>query len=136
MDLKRALVAAVLVAPLICAVQAAPAYAAGPGGAFGAYGTMLPAAAKYLGLTQQTLEQDMRSGKTLQQLATGEKKSVQGLESALTAAIKAAIHKELKAGQITSAQASAEGKQAAAEAKSFVTGKGFGGHPSGSGYSG
>lgn len=128
---------AVLVAPLICAVQAAPAYAASPGGAFGAgFSAMLPAAAKYLGLTQQTLEQDMRSGKTLQQLAASEKKSVQGLESALTAAIKAAIQKELKAGQITSAQASAEGKQAAAEAKSFVTGKGFGGHPSGSGYSG
>jgi hypothetical protein len=78
----------------------------------------------------------MRSGKTLQQIAASKNKSVSGLESALATAIKATIQQELKAGKITSAQASAQEKQAATVAKSFVTGKGFGGHRSGFGYSG
>ena len=54
------------------------------GAAFG-HGAPITAAASYLGLSQAELQAQLRSGKTLAQVAEAQGKSVSGLESAMTA---------------------------------------------------
>ena len=98
----------------------------GPGGSFSA-------AATYLGISPTQLFTDIRSGKTLAQIAnstTG--KSASGLIDAMVAAQKSALDSAVKSGRITQAMAD----QIEANLKSRVTqmvnggfgeGRGFGG---------
>ncbi len=79
----------------------------GPGGrGFGAglRARGLDAAAKYLGLTNAQLRTQLRSGKSLAQIATAQHKSVSGLTSTLQADIKARLDKAVAAKRLTSAQ--------------------------------
>jgi hypothetical protein len=64
----------------------------------------LGAAAKYLGLTPAQLRDQLRSGKSLAQIANQRGKSVSGLKDALQAAAKAKLDKAVSAKRITSAQ--------------------------------
>jgi hypothetical protein len=71
-------------------------------------GTVLQAAAHYLGLSRPELRGDLRSGHTLAQLANATPgKSEAGLVEALVAARKSALASEVNAGAITRAQADA-----------------------------
>jgi AraC-like DNA-binding protein len=85
-----------------------PRFFGGPGGP-GAPprpfpGGRLSAAAKYLGLSDQQLLKQLASGKSLAQIATARGKAVQGLEDAMTAAIRARLDAAVKAKFLTSAQ--------------------------------
>jgi len=64
----------------------------------------LPAAAHYLGLTTPQLLAQLRSGKSLAQIATARGKSVSGLEQAIMAAEKARLSRAVANGHITQAQ--------------------------------
>jgi hypothetical protein len=83
-----------------------------PGGpAFLGFGLgLLPAGAKaalgYLGLSAAKLQSEMRAGRTLAQIAISRGKTARGLESAITAAIRARLDKRVARGRLTSAQAS------------------------------
>lgn len=66
--------------------------------------SQLKAAASYLGLTEVQLLGDLRSGKSLAQVAKDQGKTTGGLEAAMTAAFKARLDKAVSAGGITSAQ--------------------------------
>jgi AraC-like DNA-binding protein len=68
-----------------------------PGGRF-------DAAAKYLGLSEAQLAKQLASGKSLAQIANARGKSVSGLKSAMTAAVKARLDKAVTAKLLTSAQ--------------------------------
>ncbi len=140
MDLRKGVAGAALALPLLMAVPSLSASASGPPillaaggsgapGLGGAFSAMLPAAARYLGLSMAALQRDMRAGESLAKIASGEKKSLNGLEAALTTALKQAIQQEVKAKRLTSGQASTQEKQAAATVARFVqdTGpRGFG----------
>jgi hypothetical protein len=72
---------------------------------FGARGPgTLPAAAKYLGLGDMQLLDQLRSGKSLAQIAKSQGKSSAGLKDAMTAAIRAKLEKARAARMITSTQ--------------------------------
>jgi hypothetical protein len=71
---------------------------------FGGVGGELGAAATYLGTTTSKLISDLRSGKTLAQIAATQGKTTGGLESAMTATIKARLDKAVASKMITSAQ--------------------------------
>ena len=62
-------------------------------------------AATALGITPETLMQEMRAGKTLAQVASDHGVSRDSLKATLTSAAQTAIQKALTAGQITQAQA-------------------------------
>jgi hypothetical protein len=62
------------------------------------------AAAKYLGLSETQLVAQLRSGKSLADIAGAQHKSVSGLEDALKAQIKARLDKAVAAKALTSAQ--------------------------------
>jgi hypothetical protein len=79
-----------------------------PGGGIGGGGTTTQAASGYLGLSVTQLRSQLRSGKTLAEIAKATAgKSEAGLIEALLAARKARLAKEVQAGAITQAQASA-----------------------------
>lgn len=61
-------------------------------------------AATYLGLTQQQLFSEFRSGKSLAQIAKAKGKSVSGLEKAMTAPIKSKLDKAVSSGTISRAE--------------------------------
>jgi polyhydroxyalkanoate synthesis regulator phasin len=63
------------------------------------------AAAKYLGLTEAELRTQLRSGKTLAQIATAQGKSVDGLKAAILADAKSRLDQAVAAGKLTPAQA-------------------------------
>jgi hypothetical protein len=63
------------------------------------------AAAKYLGLTEAQLHAELRSGKTLAQVATAQGKSVDGLKAAILADAKSRLDQAVSAGKLTAAQA-------------------------------
>jgi len=68
--------------------------------------TLLAAAASYLGVSRAQLRRELRSGKTLAQVAAASAgKSASGLVAALVAARKGNIEAEVKAGVITQARA-------------------------------
>lgn len=73
-------------------------------GMFGGVGGELGAAATYLGTTTSKLMSDLRSGKTLAQIAAAQGKTTSGLESAMTATIKARLDKAVASKMITGAQ--------------------------------
>ncbi len=76
-----------------------------PGGPLpGAHGGRLSAAAKYLGLSESQLANQLASGKSLAQIASSRGKSVSGLKAAMTAAVKARLDKAVSAKLLTSAQ--------------------------------
>ena len=85
-----------------------------PKGALGLLGFGRPAivrpfaeitgAAKYLGLTNAQLRTQLRSGKTLAQIAKAQGKTTAGLEQAITASIKARLDKAVANKKLTSAQ--------------------------------
>lgn len=101
----------------IAAAGAALVLAAGAGGALAAGGdgngpgpgrpdrpAASAAVASYLGLTADELRAQLRSGKTLAEIAAAQGKSVDGLESAVLAAAKARLDQAVAAGTLTAAQ--------------------------------
>jgi hypothetical protein len=66
---------------------------------------LLPAAAVYLGMTPVALRKELRSGKSLAQVATAKGKSVDGLKAALVAAIKTRVDAAKAAGKLNAARA-------------------------------
>jgi hypothetical protein len=78
----------------------------GPGfGLFGAIGGGLKAAAGYLGSSSSKLLTEIRSGKSLAQIASAQGKTAGGLQSAIVGAIKTRLEKAVASKRITSAQA-------------------------------
>lgn len=76
-----------------------------PAGAAGPFGLPARAALRYLGITPEALGNDLRSGKSLAQIASSTSgKSLGGLTAALTAAEKARLDKAVSAGRITKQQ--------------------------------
>jgi hypothetical protein len=65
----------------------------------------LDAAAKYLGLTEDQLRTQLRSGKTLAQIAKAQGKSTDGLKQAMLAGAKQHLDADVKAGKLTQKQA-------------------------------
>ena len=66
---------------------------------------LLPAAAAYLDLTPVALRKELGSGKSLAQVATAKGKSVDGLKSALVAAIKTKVDAAKAAGKLDATRA-------------------------------
>jgi hypothetical protein len=66
---------------------------------------LLPAAAAYLELTPVALRKELGSGKSLAQVATAKGKSVDGLKSALVAAIKTKVDAAKAAGKLDATRA-------------------------------
>ena len=64
----------------------------------------LPAAAKYLGLSETQLESKLESGKTLAQVAKDEGKLVDGLVAALRTDLKQKLDQAVSDGRLTKAQ--------------------------------
>lgn len=90
----------------------------GPTGQFGG-------AASYLGLTNAQLLQQLRSGKSLAQIATANGKSVSGLEQAMTATAKAELGKLVANKMITAAQEKQLLTRLSSRIANEVNGKGF-----------
>ena len=65
---------------------------------------VLRAASDYLGLTPRQLFQQLRSGKSLAEIAVAQGKTVDGLKSAILSAVKARLDRVASAGRITSVQ--------------------------------
>lgn len=65
---------------------------------------LLPVAAAYLDLTTVALRRELRSGKSLAQIATAKSKSVDGLESALLTALRSRVEAAKAAGKIDAAR--------------------------------
>jgi hypothetical protein len=63
---------------------------------------LLKAAANYLELDRATLAKDVRSGQTLAQIANARGKSVDGLQGAMVAAVKAQLDAAVSAGRLSS----------------------------------
>jgi predicted DNA-binding protein (UPF0251 family) len=81
-------------------------------------------AAKYLGVSEQTLMSDLRSGKTLAAIAKAKGKSVSGLEAAMVAPAKAKLASAVKGGHLSKAQESKLLQMLSAGVDRLVT-KGF-----------
>jgi hypothetical protein len=64
----------------------------------------LAAAGRYLGLSNIQLFQDLRSGRSLAQIAKAKGKSVAGLERTMTAALKSCLDRAVAANQLTKPQ--------------------------------
>jgi uncharacterized protein YidB (DUF937 family) len=98
---------------------------AGPGFGFGFEHHMhgLPVAAKYLGLTEEQLDQKLESGKTLAQVAKDQGKSVDGLVAALKADLQSKLDHAVSAGRVTKAQEDQILKDADQRISDFVNGK-------------
>jgi predicted DNA-binding protein (UPF0251 family) len=77
----------------------------GFGFGFGPMGSVETAAA-YLGVSEQTLVRNLRSGRTLAAIAKANGKSVSGLEAAMLAPARSRIAAAVKDGHLTKAQAS------------------------------
>jgi hypothetical protein len=73
-------------------------------GPHGPIGAGLGAAAKYLGLTDAQLRSRLRSGKSLAQVAAEENKPVDGLKSAIEAAVKKDLDQAVADKRLTQAQ--------------------------------
>lgn len=81
----------------------------GPPGPFGpalffGHASPVAAAAGYLGLSVTQLVNELRSGRSVAQIAKARGKSVSGLERAVTAAIKSRLDRAVAAKRITKAQ--------------------------------
>jgi hypothetical protein len=90
---------------LAVAAGAGGAVAAGGKGGPGRAGAPGPAViAKYLGLTQAQLREQLRAGKTLAQIAVAQGKSVSGLEDAIYADVQAHLDQAVANGRLTAAR--------------------------------
>ena len=67
----------------------------------GARGRALGPAAAYLGLTREQLRTELKSGKSLAQLATAKGKTTSGLVAAMLAPVKERLAKAVAAGRLT-----------------------------------
>jgi hypothetical protein len=76
----------------------------GPAGVRGPIKDGVDAASNYLGLTNQQLLTQLRSGKSLADIAGDQKKSVDGLKSAVTAAVKNDLDKAVTDKKLTQDQ--------------------------------
>src|ERR671910_1667552 len=108
--LMRRITSVLLVLGLLVGVGAAVAGAKAPGkakprAAEAHQRGLLPAAAAYLGVTPVALRTELRSGKSLAQVATAKGKSVDGLESALLNALRTRVQAARAAGKIDAARA-------------------------------
>lgn len=65
----------------------------------------LEAAAKYLGMTEAALREQLQDGKTLAQVARDRDKSVDGLVDAMVADVKSHLDAKVESGDLTQAQA-------------------------------
>jgi hypothetical protein len=74
----------------------------GPGGPGG--GPATKAIADYLGLTSDEIRTQLKSGKTLAQVATAQGKTVSGLEAAIVSDAKTHLDAAVSAGKLTTAQ--------------------------------
>jgi hypothetical protein len=74
--------------------------------AFGRHGGRLGAGvvARYLGISPAQLRTELRTGKSLAQIATEHGKTVDGLKAAIVAAVKARLDKAVASGRLTAAQ--------------------------------
>ena len=101
-------------------------------------GSMADTAASYLGLTREQLIAQLKSGKTMAQVAVAQGKSVDGLIDALVAAGTAQLDKRVADGTLTAAQRDAIVSQLKTRVSNFVNGSGgrpgfgAGGGPGGS----
>ena len=78
----------------------------GPGGfGFHHFGSLLSAAADYLGVTEAELRTELRNGSSLADVAKAKGKSTDGLTKALHDAVKKDLDAAVQAGRITQAQA-------------------------------
>jgi hypothetical protein len=91
---------------------------------FGSPMGSLLAAAKYLGVSPQALGGDLRSGKTLAEIAKAKEKSVSGLEKAILAASKKQFDSAVKAKKLTATDESMFLKGLSSRIDTLVT-KGF-----------
>jgi hypothetical protein len=78
-------------------------FAGGPHGGFHHPGPSLDVVATYLGLTDDELRTELRSGKTLAQIATAHGKTAEGLVQALLDAKKKTLDAAVSAGRLTQA---------------------------------
>jgi hypothetical protein len=78
----------------------------GPAAVGGPIKDGVDAASKYLGLTNQQLVKQLRSGKSLAQIAGDQQKPVDGLKSAITAAVKSDLDKAVTNKKLTADQES------------------------------
>jgi len=106
----RRITSVLLVLGLLVGIGAAVAVAKAPGKAKPRAAKvqqrgLLPIAAAYLDLTPVALRTELRSGKTLAQVATAKGKSVDGLESALLNALRSKVEAAKAAGKIDAARA-------------------------------
>jgi hypothetical protein len=90
----------------------------------------LPAAAKYLGLSESQLESKLESGKTLAQVAKDEGKSVDGLVAALKDDLKQKLDQAVSDGRLTKAQEQQILTEAGQHLNDLVNGT-FAGRPDG-----
>jgi hypothetical protein len=94
----------------------------------------LPAAAKYLGLSESQLESKLESGKTLAQVAKDEGKSVDGLVSALKDDLEAKLDQAVADGRLTKTQEAQVLADAQQRLTDLVNGKFPVGPPEGRGW--
>ena len=99
---RRALAA--LVAAAVCA---GAAFAGSADAAKRHQGALLRAAAQYIGVSRGELVKEARNGQTLAQIATAHRKTVDGLETAMLAALKTRFDAAVSAKRLTPAQAQA-----------------------------
>jgi hypothetical protein len=103
----------------------------GRGGSFGRGGG-LEAAATYLGISTTDLFTDIRSGKSLADIANATSgKSASGLIDAMVAAQEQQIEAAVKSGRLTQAQAAQLTANLKTRVTAMVNGSGFGGPPGG-----
>jgi hypothetical protein len=106
-------------------VAAAGCGAKGPPGARpGPLGAMVSAASRYLGLSPDQIGQELKSGKTLADVANAQGKSVAGLEQAVIGAAKTALDESVAAGGLTATEEQQVLDQLNAQLDDFVNGRG------------
>ena len=81
-----------------------PAAGFGFGFGFGMFGGGLVSATKYLGLSSSKLFSELRSGKSLAQIATAQGKTAGGLQDAMSATVKSRLDRAVAAKRLTSTQ--------------------------------
>jgi hypothetical protein len=89
------------------------------------------AVAKYLGLTEAQLAEQLRAGKSLADIAAAQGKSVAGLKDAILAAAKTHLDQEVSEGELTAAEAATRLADFKANLDDIVQNKGFGPHGDG-----
>jgi hypothetical protein len=90
----------------------------------GPLGAMVSAAATYLGLSPDQIGQELKSGKTLADVANAQGKSLAGLEQAVVGAAKTELDRSVAAGDITAAEEQQVLDQLNAQLDDFVNGRG------------